>query len=86
MSDPNRTPSLSGKRHVMQVKDDSPRHAWVFFQKHKWGSGDAFRKFSSDTRTDGKYLKVEIVRSNNGGGGGGPWWFWGSMQTALNRA
>ena len=31
-----RTPSLTGARYVMLVKDDYSRHAWVYFLKHKY--------------------------------------------------
>ena len=66
LSGPKRTPSLSGARYVMLVKDDYSRHAWVYFLKHTSDSGDAFRKFFDDARADGVPSKVEIVRSNNG--------------------
>ena len=67
LSGHKRTPSLTGARYVMLVKDDYCRHAWVYFLKHKSDSGDAFRKFLADARADGVPSKVEIVRSDNGG-------------------
>ena len=33
LSGPKRTPSLSGARHVMLVKDDYSRQAWAYFLK-----------------------------------------------------
>ena len=45
LSGPKRTPSLSGARYVILVKDDYSRHAWVYFLKLKSDSGNAFRKF-----------------------------------------
>ena len=68
LSGPERTPSLSGARYVMLVKDDYSRHAWVYFLKLKSDSGNAFRKFLADASADGVPSKVEIVRSDNGGG------------------
>ena len=67
LSRPNSTPSLTGARYVMHVKDDFSRHAWVYFLKHKSDSREAFRKFLADARADGVPSKVEIVRSDNGG-------------------
>ena len=40
-----RTPSLSGARYVMLVKNGYSRHGWVYFLKLKSDSGNAFRKF-----------------------------------------
>ena len=67
LSGPKRTPSLSGARYVMLVKDDYSRRAWVYFLKLKSDSGNEFRKFLADARADGVLSKVEIVRSDNGG-------------------
>ena len=67
MSGPKRTPSLSGARYVMLVKDDYSRHAWVYFMKHKSESGYAVRTFLADMRADGVPSKVELVMSDNGG-------------------
>ena len=63
-----RTPSLSGARYVMLVKNGYSRHGWVYFLKLKSDSGNAFRKFLADASADGVPSKVEIVRSDNGGG------------------
>ena len=65
LSGPKRTPSLSGARYVILVKDEYFRHAWVCFLKLKSDSGNAFRKFSADARDDEVPSKVAIVRSNN---------------------
>ena len=35
LSGPKRTPSLSGARYVMLVKDEYSRHAWVYFLRLK---------------------------------------------------
>ena len=64
LSGPMRTPSLSGKRYIMLVKDDISRVG--HFLKHKSEAADAFRKFLADVRADGVPSKVEIVRSDNG--------------------
>ena len=67
LSGPKRTPSLSGARYVILVKDDYYRRAWVSFLKLKSDSGNAFRKLLADARADGLPSKVEIVRSDNAG-------------------
>ena len=60
LSGPKRTPSLTGARCVMLVKDDYSRHAWVYFLKHKSDSGDAFREFLADARADGAPSKLRL--------------------------
>ena len=51
----------------MLVKDDYPRHAWVYVLKHKSDSWNAYRKFLADARADGVPSKAAIVRSDNDG-------------------
>ena len=53
LSGPKRTPSLSGARYVILVKDDYYRHAWGSLLKLKSDSENAFRKFLADARADG---------------------------------